>query len=82
MGGARILDVEVDRFWELWQRGLSLRGVARLTGHDLWSVRKVIGAAGGIRPPAHQKPESAHIVQGLTCEPRPRIIVRMFGLMA
>ena len=52
MGGARIDDVEVERFWDLWQQGVSLRGVARRTGRDAWSVAKIIGSAGGIRPPA------------------------------
>lgn len=55
MGGARIVDVEVERFWDLWQRGASLRGVARLTGRDQWSVRQVIGSAGGIRPPTPRR---------------------------
>ena len=48
-------DEQKSQMWDRWQRGESLHQIARLFDRHHSSVREILAASGGIRPPTRQR---------------------------
>ena len=48
-------DEQKSQMWDRWQRGESLHQIARLFDRHHSSVREILAASGGIRPPTRRR---------------------------